>query len=85
MIASLPVGELERYRAMMLEANLIPVFVENELFSMVNGIYARMSTDERFKPFFVIHLCQAIIILSPISVAASICTKSIFPISTKLC
>ena len=24
---------------------------------MVNGIYARMSTDERFKPFFVIHLC----------------------------
>ena len=57
MIASLPVGELERYRAMMLEANLIPVFVENELFSMVNGIYARMSTDERFKPFFVIHLC----------------------------
>ena len=57
MIASLPVGELERYRSLMLEANLIPVFVENELFSLVNGIYARMSTDERYKPFFAVHLC----------------------------
>ncbi len=57
MIACLPVGELERYRSLMLEANLMPVFVENELFSLVNGIYARMSTDERFKPFFVLHLC----------------------------
>ena len=56
-IASLPVGELERYRSLMLEANLIPVFVENELFSLVNGIYARMSTDERYKPFFAVHLC----------------------------
>ena len=59
MVASLPIGELERYRAMMLEANLVPVFVENELFSMVNGIYARMTTDERFKPFFIIHLCPS--------------------------
>jgi Tfp pilus assembly PilM family ATPase/Tfp pilus assembly protein PilN len=57
MIASLPVGELERYRSLMLEANLIPVFVENELFSLVNGIYARMSTDERYKPFVAVHLC----------------------------
>jgi len=56
MIASLPVGELERYRSLMLEANLIPVFVENELFSLVNGIYARMSTDERYKPFFAVHV-----------------------------
>ena len=59
MVASLPIGELERYRAMMLEANLVPVFVENELFSMVNGIYARMTTDERLKPFFIIHLCPS--------------------------
>jgi Tfp pilus assembly PilM family ATPase/Tfp pilus assembly protein PilN len=57
MIASLPVGELERYRSLMLEANLIPVFVENELFSLVNGIYARMTTDERYRPFFAVHLC----------------------------
>ena len=57
MIACLPVGEVERYRSLMLEANLMPVFVENELFSLVNGIYARMSPDERFKPFFVLHLC----------------------------
>ena len=57
MVASLPIGELERYRSLMLDANLVPVFVENELFSLVNGIYARMTTDERFKPFFVVHLC----------------------------
>ena len=56
-VATLPVGELERYRSLLLDANLIPVFIENELFSLVNGIYARMTTDERYKPFTIIHLC----------------------------
>lgn len=57
MVATLPIGELERYRALLIEANLMPVFIENELFSLVNGIYARMTTDERYKPFTIIHLC----------------------------
>ncbi len=57
LVATLPIGELERYRALLIEANLMPVFIENELFSLVNGIYARMNTDERYKPFTIIHLC----------------------------
>ena len=57
LVATLPVGELERYRSLLLDANLMPVFIENELFSLVNGIYARMTTDERYKPFTIIHLC----------------------------
>lgn len=57
LVATLSVGELERYRSLLIDANLIPVFIENELFSLINGIYARMTTDERYKPFTIVHLC----------------------------
>ena len=57
LVSSISVGDLERYRGLLLDANLLPVVLENEVFSLINGIYARMSTDDRFKPFVIIHLC----------------------------
>ena len=55
--SSIGVADLERYRSLMLDANLLPVFIENEIFSLVNGIYARMSSDDIYKPFSIVHLC----------------------------
>lgn len=57
LLSSISVGDLERYRSLLLDANLLPVMLENEVFSLINGIYARMTTDDRFKPFLIIHLC----------------------------
>ncbi len=57
LISSISVGDLERYRSLLLDANLLPVILENEVFSLINGIYAQMTTDDRFKPFLIIHLC----------------------------
>ena len=57
LLSSIGVADLERYRALMLDANLLPVFIENEIFSLVNGIYARMSSDDIYKPFSIVHLC----------------------------
>ena len=57
LISSIAVSEVERYRGLLLDANLLPVYLENELFSLVNGIYARLSVDDVFKPFAVVYLC----------------------------
>ncbi len=57
LLSSIGVADLERYRSLMLDANLLPVFIENEIFSLVNGIYARMSSDDIYKPFSIVHLC----------------------------
>ena len=57
LVSSITVGDLERYRGMLLDANLLPVYIENEMFSLVNGIYSRLSTDDMYRPFAVIHLC----------------------------
>ena len=57
LLSSVAVGELERYRGLLLDANLLPVVLENEVFSLINGIYAQMTTDDRFRPFVIIHLC----------------------------
>lgn len=57
LLSSISVGDLERYRSLLLDANLLPVMLENEVFSLINGIYAQMTTDDRFKPFLIIHLC----------------------------
>lgn len=57
LLSSIAVSEVERYRGLLLDANLLPVYLENELFSLVNGIYARLSVDDVFKPFGVVYLC----------------------------
>ena len=57
LLSSIAVGDLERYRSLLLDANLLPVVMENEVFSLVNGVFARLSADDQFKPFFIIHLC----------------------------
>jgi Tfp pilus assembly protein PilN len=57
LLSSISAADLERYRGLMLDANLLPVFIENEVFSLVNGIYARMSAEDVFKPFSIVHLC----------------------------
>lgn len=57
LLSSIGVADLECYRSLMLDANLLPVFIENEIFSLVNGIYARMSSDDIYKPFSIVHLC----------------------------
>ncbi len=57
LISTIAVGDLDRYRSLMLDANLLPVFIENEVFSLINGIYARMSSDDMYKPFVIVHLC----------------------------
>lgn len=57
LISSIAVSEIERYRGLLLDANLLPVYIENELFSLVNGIYARLSVDDLFKPFAAVYLC----------------------------
>lgn len=57
LVSSIAVGDLERYRGLLLDANLLPVMLENEVFSLVNGVYARMSKDDRYRPFVIIHLC----------------------------
>lgn len=57
LISSIGVSDIERYRGLLLDANLLPVYIENELFSLVNGIYARLSVDDAYKPFATIYLC----------------------------
>ena len=57
LISSIAVSEIERYRGLLLDANLLPVYIENECFSLVNGVYARLSVDDVFKPFAIVHLC----------------------------
>ncbi len=57
LFSSIPEPELARYRGVLLDSNLLPVFIENELFSLVNGIYSRLPPEDLFKPFCVFHLC----------------------------
>lgn len=57
LFSSIAEAELNRYRGVLLDSNLLPVFIENELFSLMNGIYSRLPTEEVFKPFCVFHLC----------------------------
>lgn len=57
LFSSISEVELNRYRGVLLDSNLLPVFIENELFSLVNGVYSRLPPEDMFKPFCVFHLC----------------------------
>jgi len=57
LFSSIAESDIDRYRGLLLDANLLPVFLENELFSMINGVYARLDVDDLFKPFSVLHIC----------------------------
>jgi hypothetical protein len=56
LISSIAISEIERYRGLLLDANLLPVYIENESFSLLNGVYARLSLDDAFMPFAIVHL-----------------------------
>ena len=57
LVSTIPMTEINRFRGLLLDANLLPVFIENELFSTLNGIYTRLSDEDIYKPFTMLHLC----------------------------
>ncbi len=57
LFSAISLVELDRYRGLLLDANLLPVYLENELFSLINGVYARLSIEDTFKPLTIFHLC----------------------------
>ena len=57
LVSSIAQAEIERAQRLLLDANLLPVFIENELFSTLNGIYTRLASADIYKPFTMLHLC----------------------------
>ncbi len=48
---------IRRYIDLLIDAELMPVFIENEAFSLINGIYTRLDVEKLASPVQVLHLC----------------------------
>lgn len=57
LFSSIPETTVKRYTDLLLEAGLMPVYIENEIFSLVNGIYTKLSFEDLQKPQLIVHLC----------------------------
>ena len=57
LFSSIPETTVKRYTDLLIEAGLMPVYIENEAFSLVNGIYTKLSFDDLQKPQLIVHLC----------------------------
>ena len=57
LFSSIPETTVKRYTDLLLEAGLMPVYIENEAFSLVNGIYTKLSFEDLQKPQLIVHLC----------------------------
>lgn len=57
LVSAISIVDVERFRGLLLDANLLPVYIENEMFSLLNGVFTRLEEEDVFKPFTVLHLC----------------------------
>ena len=57
LFSSIPETTVKRYTDLLLEAGLMPVYIENEAFSLLNGIYTKLSFEDLQKPQIIVHLC----------------------------
>lgn len=57
LFSSIPKATVLRYIDLLIDAELLPVFVENEVFSLINGIYTRLDAEKRYEPTLVLHIC----------------------------
>ena len=57
LFSSIPETTVKRYTDLLLEAGLMPIYIENEVFSLVNGIYTKLSFEDLQKPQLIVHLC----------------------------
>lgn len=57
LFSAIPEPIVRRYIGLLIDADLMPVFVENEAFSLINGIYTRLDIEKLANPVQVLHLC----------------------------
>ena len=57
LFSSIPEPTVRRYIGLLIDASLLPVYVENEAFSLINGIYTRLDAEKRYEPSLVLHIC----------------------------
>lgn len=57
LFSAIPEATVRRYIGLLIDADLMPVFVENEAFSLINGIYTRLDVEKLANPVLLLHLC----------------------------
>ncbi|MGC6512696.1 MAG: PilN domain-containing protein [Parvibaculales bacterium] len=57
LFSAIPEATVRRYIGLLIDADLMPVFVENEAFSLINGIYTRLDVEKLANPVLMLHLC----------------------------
>ena len=57
LLSSIDKEIVDDYIHLMIDADLLPVYIDNELCSLINGIYTRLSYEDRQKDHLIIHLC----------------------------
>ena len=57
LFSSIPQATVKLYTDLLVAADLMPVYVENEAFSLINGIYSRLPPDKAGQPQMILHIC----------------------------
>jgi len=59
LLSAIPEAIVKRYINLLIDADLMPVFIENESFSLINGIYTRLPAEKIQNPILILHLCPS--------------------------